>query len=64
MQVWKQRECKEVFYQNAVRAMAAPSEAKSETAVPARAFFLMSTVASAKVFNLCLLASASVVESF
>ena len=55
---------KQVIYQNAVRAKAAPIEASREIAVPARAFFLMVTVASCIVFNLCLLVSASVVESF
>ena len=52
------------FYQNAVRAKAAPSVARRETAVPARAFFLMSTSTADMVFNLYLLVSASVVESF
>ena len=52
------------FYQIAVRAKAAPRVARRETAVPARAFFLMSTSTAVMVFNLCLLASARVVESF
>ena len=47
-----------------MRATAAPIEASREIAVLARAFFLMVTDASCIVFNLCLLVSASVVESF
>ena len=55
---------KQVIYQKAVRATAAPIEASREIAVPARAFFLMVTDASCNVFNLYLTVSATVVESF
>ena len=55
---------KQVIYQKAVRATAAPIEASREIAVPARAFFLMVTSASCNVFNLYLTVSATVVESF
>ena len=55
---------KQVIYQKAVRATAAPIEASREIAVPARAFFLMVTDASCNVFNLYLTVSATTVESF
>ena len=58
--------------QKEVRARRAPTDATKEIALPARAFFLITTYGQAtaaissgwKVFNLYLLVSARVVESF